>query len=91
MLGWFQALMPKEEAFFDLFEQHAGIVVAGAEALRDLLKGGDHVEKHRERIFVLENEADEVARPAYRTAVGSVRAAVQDREGRTDPAAASTG
>ena len=62
MLGWFQAIMPKEERFFDLFEQHAGIVVAGAEALRDLLKGGDHVEKHRERIFVLENEADEVAR-----------------------------
>ena len=62
MLGWFQAIMPKEERFFDLFEQHAGIVVAGAESLRDLLKGGDHVEKHRERIFVLENEADEVAR-----------------------------
>jgi hypothetical protein len=34
MLGWFQALMPKEERFFTLFEKHATIVVAGAEALR---------------------------------------------------------
>ena len=41
MLGWFQAIMPKEDKFFDLFEQHATIVVAGAEALRSLLKGGD--------------------------------------------------
>ena len=62
MLGWFQALLPKEHAFFDLFEQHAEIVVSGAEALRDLLKGGDQVEHCRERILVLENEADEIAR-----------------------------
>ena len=41
MLGWFQAIMPKEDKFFDLFEQHAALVVAGAEALRSLLKGGD--------------------------------------------------
>jgi len=62
MLGWFQAIMPKEERFFDLFEQHARIVVAGAEALRSLLKGGEQVEKCRERIIALENEADEIAR-----------------------------
>jgi uncharacterized protein len=62
MLGWFQALLPKEEGFFDLFEQHARVVVSGAEALRDLLKGGDEVERCRERILVLENEADDIAR-----------------------------
>jgi hypothetical protein len=62
MLGWFQAIMPKEERFFDLFEQHAKIVVAGAEALRSLLQGGEKVESCRERILTLENEADEVAR-----------------------------
>lgn len=62
MLGWFQAIMPKEERFFDLFEQHARIVVAGAEALRSLLKGGDQVEQYREQILTLENDADEVAR-----------------------------
>jgi hypothetical protein len=30
----FQALMPQEERFFELFEQHAAIVLAAAEALR---------------------------------------------------------
>jgi hypothetical protein len=39
MLGWFQALMPKEMRFFELFVQHATSVVAGAEALRGLLGG----------------------------------------------------
>jgi len=43
MLGWFQALMPREAQFFALFEKHAGIVVAGAEALRGLLQGGNTV------------------------------------------------
>lgn len=62
MLGWFQALMPKEELFFDLFVQHAKIVVAGAEALRSLLKGGDQVEYYCEQIVARENEADEIAR-----------------------------
>jgi predicted phosphate transport protein (TIGR00153 family) len=60
MLGWFQAIMPKEDRFFDLFEQHASLVVAGAEALRSLLKGGDAVENCRAQILSLENQADEV-------------------------------
>jgi predicted phosphate transport protein (TIGR00153 family) len=62
MLGWFQAIMPKEDKFFDLFEQHAALVVAGAEALRSLLKGGDGVENCRKQIFSLENQADEITR-----------------------------
>ena len=62
MLGWFQALMPKEERFFDLFVQHATIVVAGAEALQGLLKGGDSIERYCKIIFEREAEADEIAR-----------------------------
>jgi predicted phosphate transport protein (TIGR00153 family) len=62
MLGWFQALMPKEGRFFDLFERHATIVVAGAEALRGLLQGGDQVEHYCHQIFEREAEADEVTR-----------------------------
>jgi len=54
--------MPKEELFFDLFVQHAKIVVAGAEALRSLLKGGYQVEYYCEQIVARENEADEIAR-----------------------------
>ena len=51
MLGWFQALMPKEMRFFDLFERHARIVVAGAEALRGLLQGGETIEHYCRQIF----------------------------------------
>jgi predicted phosphate transport protein (TIGR00153 family) len=62
MLGWFQALMPREERFFSLFEKHATIVVAGAEALRGLLRGGDNIEACCKEIFKREAEADEVTR-----------------------------
>jgi uncharacterized protein len=62
MLGWFQALMPREERFFPLFEKHAAIVLAGAEALRGLLQGGESIEAHCEQIFDREAEADEVTR-----------------------------
>jgi predicted phosphate transport protein (TIGR00153 family) len=61
MLGWFRALMPKEERFFELFAQHATIVVAGAEALRGLLKGGD-IERYCKEIAEREREADEITR-----------------------------
>src|SRR6478736_8236350 len=61
MLGWFQALMPREERFFPLFEKHAAIVVAGAEALKGLLQG-DRVEHYCSQIVTRENEADEVTR-----------------------------
>jgi hypothetical protein len=37
MLGWFQALMPREERFFDLFEKHAQTLVAGSRHLRAVL------------------------------------------------------
>src|ERR1700733_1212715 len=63
MLGWFQALMPREERFFTLFERHAAIVVAGAEALRGLLvQGGDSVESYCKQVFQREAEADDVTR-----------------------------
>jgi uncharacterized protein len=62
ILGWFQALMPREERFFDLFERHATIVVAGAKALQGLLRGGDDIISYCEEIFRREAEADEVAR-----------------------------
>jgi uncharacterized protein len=62
MFGWFQALMPKEERFFMLFEKHAAIIVAGAEALRGLLQGGDSIEEYCKQIFQHEAEADNVTR-----------------------------
>jgi predicted phosphate transport protein (TIGR00153 family) len=62
MLGWFRALMPKEERFFDLFTRHAQVTLAGAEALRALLKGGDNVLQCCREITKRESEADEITR-----------------------------
>ena len=62
MFDWFQRLMPREERFFTLFEKHAAIVVAGAEALRGLLRGGDTIEGYCKQIFQREAEADDVTR-----------------------------
>jgi len=62
MLGWFKAIMPKEDRFFPLFVRHATIVVAGAEALRSVLKGGDEVEHYCKVISDRETEADAVTR-----------------------------
>jgi uncharacterized protein Yka (UPF0111/DUF47 family) len=61
MLGWFRALMPKEDRFFDLFTQHSLILVAGAEALQELLRGGD-VEHYSQVVIDRENDADDVTR-----------------------------
>ncbi|HTI67254.1 MAG TPA: DUF47 domain-containing protein [Caulobacteraceae bacterium] len=62
MLRWFQALMPKEDRFFGLFDRHALTLVAGAEALRDLLQGGDAVADGCRRIFEQEAAADDITR-----------------------------
>lgn len=62
MLGWFQALMPREERFFDLFARHAAIVLAGAEALQGLLQGGNGIDSYSKQIFDREAEADDVTR-----------------------------
>jgi uncharacterized protein len=62
MFRWFQALMPHEQRFFDLFNRHAATLVQGAEALRQLLNGGPGVADAARRIIVHENEADAIAR-----------------------------
>jgi hypothetical protein len=62
MLGWFRALMPREERFFDLFSRHALVTLAGAEALRGLLRGGDNVLQYCREVTKRENEADEITR-----------------------------
>ncbi|WP_054311982.1 DUF47 domain-containing protein [Mesorhizobium sp. 1M-11] len=59
MLGWFRRLLPREDRFFDLFEQHSQTVVGGAEALQQLLSGND-VERWCREIVALENQADAI-------------------------------
>jgi predicted phosphate transport protein (TIGR00153 family) len=62
MLGWFHALMPKEERFFDLFARHSRAVVAGAEALRAMLEGGDAIARNYQIVMDREHDADDVTR-----------------------------
>jgi len=62
MLGWFRALLPREDKFFDLFERHSRVLVAGAEALQKLLEGGENVERHGRELVDLEKQADEITR-----------------------------
>ena len=59
MLGWFRALLPKEDQFFDLFEQHAQTLVAAALALQGLLQDGASVPSpHARRSCAEEHKAD---------------------------------
>ena len=62
MLGWFQALLPKEDNFFRLFDAHAATLIKGADALRKVLEGGDEVPLWCQKIVDHEHEADAVAR-----------------------------
>jgi len=62
MLSWFQALMPKEERFFDLFARHSQVVVAGAEALRAMLEGGETMVGNYQTVMDREQDADDITR-----------------------------
>jgi predicted phosphate transport protein (TIGR00153 family) len=67
MLAWFHALMPKEDRFFELFARHSHTLVAGAEALRQLLEGGETVAQHCQEIVEREHEADAITREVLLT------------------------
>lgn len=62
MLQWFQALLPKNDQFFDLFAAHSRAIVAGAYGLRALLDGGDSVQPYCRVVTDREHEADAVTR-----------------------------
>jgi predicted phosphate transport protein (TIGR00153 family) len=61
-MRWFQALMPREDRFFELYIRHAETLVAGAQALRAVLQGGPETEAAVARVFALEDQADGIAR-----------------------------
>lgn len=62
MLGWFSALLPREERFFEMFERHSRFICGGAKALRAMLEGGDAIEQQCQLVMQREREADEVTR-----------------------------
>ncbi|MDE2578256.1 MAG: DUF47 domain-containing protein [Hyphomicrobiales bacterium] len=61
-MRWFQALMPREDKFFDFFSSHAQLVHQAAIELRALLQGGETAPAHSAQISKLENAADDIAR-----------------------------
>jgi predicted phosphate transport protein (TIGR00153 family) len=62
MLSWFQALLPKEDKFFQLFAAHAATLPKGAAAMRAMLEGGEDTARWCGKIVDHEHEADDVAR-----------------------------
>lgn len=62
MISLFKKLLPREDKFFDLFEQHSKTVSGAAVALRDLLAGQGELEANCQRIVDLEDQADEITR-----------------------------
>ncbi|MGI8524944.1 MAG: DUF47 domain-containing protein [Pseudolabrys sp.] len=61
-MRWFQALMPKEDRFFDMFANHSQAVLAGAQALRRMLEGGDAIAANYQTVMDREQDADNVTR-----------------------------
>lgn len=62
MLNWFQALLPKEDNFFRLFDAHAQSLARGADALRHMMDGGAETADWCAQVVAHEEEADEIAR-----------------------------
>lgn len=59
-------LIPREESFFDLFEQLAQKVQEGAEELLDLLKNYSDLDRKAGRVLDIEHEGDEITHEVIR-------------------------
>ena len=67
MLGWFQRLLPKTGDFFGMFEAHAAMLAAAADALQQLADDGGSTEKCLRTIQDREHVADDVIRDVLTT------------------------
>ncbi len=65
MLHWFRKLMPREDAFFLMFDKHAGVLVKGAQSLRQMLDGGAAATAHFNDVLRYEQEADDITRDVF--------------------------
>ena len=62
MLKIFRAIMPKEDRFFDMFQRHADILIAGADAMVTLLENQGPIDEACKRISQHEHAGDDVTR-----------------------------
>jgi predicted phosphate transport protein (TIGR00153 family) len=60
MMHWFKKILPREDKFFDLFERHSRVLVAGADAMQKLLQGGGDIPHYARLIVEHEQEADDI-------------------------------
>jgi hypothetical protein len=66
MFGWFQRLLPRTGNFFEMFEAHAAVILAAADATARML---DHPREldHMREIHEREHDADEISRTVLQT------------------------
>ena len=64
-MGLRSILIPQQKLFFQLLEQESKNVLAGAQALRDLVLGYDHIGDKRGHIKDIEHHGDEIVHNIY--------------------------
>ena len=62
MLKLIRKIMPREDRFFDMFERHAQVLVAGADALEKMVSGAEPIPASCQAIETHENAADDITR-----------------------------
>jgi predicted phosphate transport protein (TIGR00153 family) len=62
MLNLFKRIMPREDAFFDMFARHADTLVGGADAMSAMFAGELDIEEACRRINHYEHQADDIVR-----------------------------
>ncbi|WP_277981780.1 DUF47 domain-containing protein [Sphingomonas phyllosphaerae] len=67
MFAWFQRLLPRTGNFFELFEAHAAIDLAGARALARLVGGEGDPAAMIAEVIAREHDADDVTRDVLKT------------------------
>ncbi len=64
-MGLRELLIPQERLFFRLLEQESKNVLAGAQALNDLILNYGNLEERRDRIKEIEHHGDEIVHEIY--------------------------
>jgi predicted phosphate transport protein (TIGR00153 family) len=64
-MGLRELLMPREKVFFSLLEQESKNVLAGAQALNDLIQNFDRLSEMRTKIKDIEHEGDDIVHSIY--------------------------
>jgi predicted phosphate transport protein (TIGR00153 family) len=59
-MGFKEWIIPQDKHFFELLERQADVVLEGAEALLDLLRNFEDVERKRDNIKALEDKGDDL-------------------------------